>query len=215
VEIATAHGAKVFSQPLESFGAQKQFAVDHATGDWIFSIDADERVTPELAREIQTAIAAPKADGYIVIRRMYFLGRRLRYGGVGTDRILRLFRSGRGHFRNVSVHESIQVEGAVATLTAPLEHYSYATLDEYLAKCDHYTTLAAEARFEEGKRFHWTAHLRPAWELFMRVILKGAWLDGQAGLLYAALSAHAAWLREIKLWELEHSKPVTEFISRS
>ena len=203
--IAERAGAKVFSHKLESFGEQKQFAVSQATGDWIFSIDADERVTASLRNEIKTVIQSPLADGFEVRRDFYFLGRKLRFGGQGQDWVVRLFRSGKGRFRKVAVHESIEVDGQVSRLQSPLDHFSYASLEEYLTKCNQYTALAAKDHFARGKRCHaWTSHIRPSWELFSRIALKSAWLDGQPGLMYACLSAHAVWLRQMKLWELEH-----------
>src|SRR5262249_16226837 len=91
--------AKVFTRKFEGFGTQKQYALDQCTGDWLLSIDADERVTPQLAKEIKNTIAQPEAaDGYYLCRNMYFLGHRLRFGGVGHDRVLRLFKRGKGRY---------------------------------------------------------------------------------------------------------------------
>jgi hypothetical protein len=168
------------------------------------SIDADERVSPELAESIRRAIPTADAAGYELCREMYFLRKRLRFGGVGTDWPLRLFRRTKGRYRPAAVHERIEVQGPVARLTAPLLHYSYASLAEYHQKCDHYTTLAAEEQFQKGRRFSPLDIFRPVWELFQRVVLRGAWLDGRAGLLYAALSARATWLRSIKLRRLAY-----------
>jgi glycosyltransferase involved in cell wall biosynthesis len=202
--LAQAAGARVFNRFFDGFAAQKQFALDQCTLDWVLSIDADERVTPALAAEIKDIVKrADAADGYELRREMYFLGRRLRFGGVGTDWPLRLFKRAKGKFSAVSVHERIEISGRVGRLQKPLQHFSYATLEEYTAKCDHYTTLSAQDLFKKGRRFSMVDHLRPGWELVQRVLLRGAWLDGQPGLIYAALSAHAAWLRAIKLWELE------------
>jgi len=133
---------------------------------------------------------------------MYFLGKRLRFGGVGKDRVLRFFLRDKGRYLPLEIHEQVVVNGVVRRLKGPLDHFSYATLEEYLEKIPTYTTMAAQARWDAGKRFTVLYHLRPVWELFSRVVLKGAWLDGQAGLMYAALSAHAAWLRCVKLWEM-------------
>lgn len=205
VELCKRFGARVFTRRLDGFGPQKQFALEQTTGQWVLSIDADERVTPALADEIRAVLANPSGKaGFRLCRNFYFLNHWLRFGGVGSDQVLRLFRRDRGRFRAVPVHESIDVVGVTALLKNPLEHYSYATLEEYLDKCNHYTTLAAAEQFANGRRFHWWDHVRPAWELGVRVLLRGAWLDGQAGLLYAALSAHAAWLRKVKLWQLEN-----------
>jgi glycosyltransferase involved in cell wall biosynthesis len=206
--ICRAGGAKLFSRKLDGYGSQKQYALEQCTGDWVFSIDADERVTPELAKEISNIVSQQKDPvGYFITRRMYFLGKRLRFGGVGHDRILRLFRRDKGRYRPLEIHEQVEVQGPTGQLRGALDHFSYATLDEYLEKIPVYTSMAARQRWQAGKRFHVFHHFRPAWELFSRVVLKGAWLDGQAGLIYAALSAHAAWLRSVKLWEMEHAGP--------
>jgi len=202
-ELAKAVGAHVVTREFDHFSAQKQFALEQCTSDWALSIDADERVSPELAAEIKQTLAHPLADGYELRREMYFLGHRLRFGGVGTDWPLRLFRRQKGKFSSASVHESIQVDGTVRRLTEALKHYSYASIEEYQAKCDQYSTLAAQELFNRGRRFSILDHLRPGWELFQRIVLQGAWLDGGPGLMYAALSSHAAWLRAIKLWDIQ------------
>ncbi len=203
-DIGQRFGARVLTRKLESFSTQKQFALDQTTGDWALSIDADERLTPALREEIQQILnSSAAADGYDIRRIFYFLGQPLRYGGLGHDWVLRLFRRSKGRYKPVRVHESIHVEGRVARLQNPMDHYSYATLAEYLEKCHRYTTLAAQDLWTQGCRFSVFDHLRPGWELLQRVVLRGAWLDGQPGLIYAALSAHAAWLRAIKLRELE------------
>ena len=204
VSLCRQQRARVFARSLDGFGAQKQFALEQTTGDWAFSIDADERVSPALAREIRSVVDSnPPQAGFEVRRNFYFLGRLLRHGGLGRDWVLRLIRRGQGRFRNVRVHERLEVDGEIRRLTHPLEHYSYANLEEYVEKCNHYTSLATQDLWHRGRRFSWLDHLRPAWELFARVALRGAWLDGQPGLMYAALSAHAAWLRAVKLWEME------------
>ncbi|HEX4996967.1 MAG TPA: glycosyltransferase family 2 protein [Terriglobia bacterium] len=206
-EICRRMGARVIVHDFAGYGAQKQFALDQTGGDWALSIDADERVTPALADEIRAVIRDDRPEaGFEVRRNFYFLRRHLRFGGQGNDWVLRLFRRERGTLRSLRVHERIEVQGAVGRLKHPLEHLSFPTLDEYLEKCNRYSTLAAEEQFARGRRFSPLDHLRPAWELLVRVGIKGAWLDGHAGLTYAALSAHAAWLRAIKLREIERSR---------
>lgn len=204
--LCASRGARVLSRDFDHFSAQKQFALEQTTHPWVFSIDADERVTPALAVEIRKLLQSdPPAHGYQVRRHLYFLGRRLRFGGVGADWVLRLFHRGHGAFRPVSVHESVEVEGRVRRLASPLLHFSFPTLDEYAAKSQQYIHLSAKELYARGRRFTVWSHLRPLGELLSRVVIKGAWLDGQAGLMYAALSAHTAWLRAIKLWELEQA----------
>jgi len=217
VDICRSRGAQVYSRKLDGYGSQKQFALEHCTGDWVLNIDADERISPELAGDIRAVLSRDNVQtGYFISRRMYFLGKRLRFGGVGRDWVLRLFRRAKGRYQPKEIHEQVAVEGTTDKLNGALDHYSYATLNEYLEKIPAYTQMAAQARYNAGKRFHFWHHIRPAWELLNRVVIKGAWLDGQAGLIYAALSAHAAWLRSIKLLELQsQDAPWTVDRSRS
>jgi hypothetical protein len=134
---------------------------------------------------------------------MYFLGQRLKYGGVGTDWVLRLFKRECGRFKDVRVHESVEVQGDVSRLESSLLHYSYATVDEYYAKADQYTSLAAQDLWSKGRRFSYLDVLRPLWELFVRIVVRGAWRDGKPGIKYAVLSARTAWLRSRKLRAIE------------
>jgi hypothetical protein len=126
--------------------------LERCTGDWVLSIDADERVSPELAQEIRAALSAQGSDvaGYAISRRMYFLGKRLRFGGVGKDWVLRLFRRQKGRYRPLEIHEQVEVDGATGKLSASIDHYSYATLDEYLEKIPAYTAMAARQRWRRG-----------------------------------------------------------------
>jgi glycosyltransferase involved in cell wall biosynthesis len=202
-ELASRFTDRIFSRRLDGFGAQKQFALEQATGDWILALDADERVTPSLRAEIARTIADPAAcDGYEIRRDVYFLGRRLRHGGLGRDRVLRLFRRGHGRFSDDAVHEHLLLDGRAGRLAGALEHHTHRSLRRYVEKVNLYSDLAARGRFDRGRRFAWWMHLRPAWEFFSRFILRGGFLDGHPGLVYAGLTAHASWLRALKLWEL-------------
>ena len=204
VAICRRLGAKVLLRDFDGFGFQKQYALEQTTGEWAFSIDADERVTPALAEEIRILIRSnPREAGFKVRRNFYFLEKRLRFGGLGGDWVLRLFRRQAGHFRPVKVHEGIDVEGPVGRLKNPLEHHSYPTLDEYLQKREQYTSLDARERWAAGRRFSVKDYFSPAWAWIKRVVLKAAWLDGREGLQYARLSAGSAWMRAVKLKELE------------
>jgi glycosyltransferase involved in cell wall biosynthesis len=167
--ICRSRGARVFMRAFDGFAAQKQFALEQTSHPWVLSIDADEQVTPPLADEIKLLIDQPRPEaGFEIRRNFYFLGRRLQYGGLGNDWVLRLFKRDLGYFRKVQVHERVDVRGAVGRLRTPLEHYSYPTLEEYVQKCNQYTTLAAQQQWAQGRRFSWTEHLRPGWELFTR-----------------------------------------------
>lgn len=207
-EIAHAVGVRWFHRAFDGYSAQKQFALDQCRGDWALSIDADERVSAPLAAEIRQTIALPSAlAGYRLRRHLYFLGRRLRFGGVGTDWPLRLFRRSRGRYSGTQVHERIDVSGNVGTLNAPLLHFSYASIAEYHEKSRAYAALGAEDLHARGRRFGLLDWARPAWELINRIALRGAWLDGWPGLAYAALSAQSAWRRSAALRRLQESRP--------
>jgi glycosyltransferase involved in cell wall biosynthesis len=203
LEVARGAGARVFERTFKGFGPQKQFALEQTTEPWALSIDADERVTPALAAEIRAAVGADAADGYEIRREVYFLGRRMRYGGLGDDRVLRLFRRAKGRFTEAAVHERVVVDGRVGRLAGALEHHTYATVREYVDKANLYTDLASRERFARGVRFRPWDHLRPPVEFVLRYLVRGGFLDGEEGFLWAALSSHTTWLRSLKLRDLE------------
>lgn len=222
IEIARRAGARVLERTFDGFGPQKQFALSQAAGEWILSIDADERLTPRLAGEIGAIVSgrasppraseaearsapspgAPRPEAYAIRREVWFLGHRLRYGGMQRDRVVRLVRRGCARVTAASVHERIEVAGETGHLAGTIEHHTHRTIRRYVEKANLYSSLAAADAFARGRRFHAWMHLRPAWELFRRLVLYGGFLDGQAGILYAGLSAYSAWLRALKLREL-------------
>ena len=202
-EIALSFNAKFSERPFDDFASQKQAAVDLATGDWILSLDADERVTPELAEEIREVIKTERSDAFDIPFQVWFLGKRLRFGGLGREHHVRLFRAGKGHFGGKQLHEGIVVEGTTSRTVNAITHIPYRNLNEYLEKMTVYTERAARKRFENGKRFHIGYHLLPVWEFFMRAFLKLGILDGFPGILWAGLSAFHSWLKYAKLREIE------------
>ena len=144
-EIAESFGAKFFVEPWKGFAAQKNSAIQKATGDWILSLDADEAVEPGLAEEIRETIAVgSNVAGFWIPRKNFFLGRWIRHGGFYPDPKLRLFRSGAGWFEDRLVHEDIRVNGATAKLNGHLLHHAYPTLASYLEHMNRYSSLGAE-----------------------------------------------------------------------
>jgi glycosyltransferase involved in cell wall biosynthesis len=205
LHIARRRGAKVFERAFDGYGPQKQFAVERAAGEWVLSLDADERATPELAAEIRGLLAGrpPREDAFRVPFQIFFMGRRLRFGGCFRESHIRLFRRGRARFEPDMVHEGLLVEGAVGALKAAVRHESYRNFGEHLEKCRRYTAAIAQRKFAQGKRFQPWQHLRLPWEFFVRYVAKLGFLDGSAGFAYAALSAYYAWLKHARLvdWE--------------
>lgn len=200
VAIARSAGARVAHRPFDGFGAQKQAALELTTGDWVLSIDADERVTPKLAEEIRRTIAAPTADGYWVRRELVYLGKRLRFGGTGSDWVLRLARRDRASVAPLAVHEHIDVAGSTARLRGTMRHVKYRTLSEHLRQMDRYTTMIAAQRAARGKRFRAWHLARVPQELFVRLVVKLGVLDGRAGVIYATMAAFYVFLKYAKLW---------------
>jgi glycosyltransferase involved in cell wall biosynthesis len=203
VQIAREFTDRVIVRPWPGFAAQKNFALDQATGEWLLSIDADEEVSSELKAEILTVLAgAPVADGYRVPRRNLMWGRWIRHGGLYPDWQLRLFRRGRGRFGERSVHESVTVEGRVDQLCGHLVHQSYRDVTDFVARSDRYATLAAEEAARRGARVG--AHdllLRPLGRFVSMYLLQRGFLDGRRGLLLAGLYAYYVFIRSAKIWE--------------
>jgi glycosyltransferase involved in cell wall biosynthesis len=193
----------VHVRPWPGFAAQKNFGLDQATGDWILSVDADERVTPELRARIEAVLRADgPADGYSVPRKNIFWGRWVRHGRLHPDWQLRLFRRGRGRFADREVHESVRVEGRVARLDAPLLHVSYRDLSDCLTRFDRYSTLAAEDWIRRGRSVGAPdLVLRPLGRFLSMYVLHRGFLDGWRGFVLAALYAHYVFVRSVKVWE--------------
>jgi glycosyltransferase involved in cell wall biosynthesis len=144
-EIAGSFHAKFFEESWKGFGAQKNSALEKASGDWILSLDADEEVEPALADEIQQTLAAnPSVTGFWIPRKNFFLGRWIRHGGFYPDPKLRLFRRGAGSFEERLVHEDMRLQGATARLKNHLLHHAYPTLETYLEHMNRYSSLGAE-----------------------------------------------------------------------
>ena len=202
-ELAEACSARVITNAWPGFGAQKQFAVDQATHEWIFSLDADERVSDALRNSIQSL--KELADGYEVSRRTYYQGRWIRGGGWYPDRQLRLFKKSRGRWKQRHIHESVTMDpGArVERLQGDLLHYtSQNAAHHHRMIGERYAPLAALQMFEEGRRtsVFGVASAGPA--AFVRsLILKGGLRDGFAGFTIASFAAHHAFLKHLMLWE--------------
>lgn len=194
---------RVWVRPWPGFAAQKNFALDQTTGEWVFSLDADERVTPELRAEIERVLQAHgRAEGYAVPRKNFFWGAWVRHGGLYPDWQVRLFRRGRGRFVERSVHESVQMQGVVARLTQPLLHESYRSLEEFVHRSRRYSTLAAQQWLASGRRVGpLDLLLRPLGRFASMYAVKRGFLDGWRGLLLAALYAHYVFLRTAKARE--------------
>ncbi len=201
VAIAREFTPHVHVHDWPGFGAQKNRALDYATGEWVFSIDADERVTPELRAEIEAAMDMPRADAYEMPRLSSFCGRFMRHSGWHPDYVLRLFRRGKGRFSDALVHESVQTQGSTARLRRHLLHYSYRDLDDVLSKLNSYSSAASAMLQRRGKRGGLTqAVLHGLWAFIRTYFLRAGFLDGREGFMLAVMNAENSYYRYIKLW---------------
>ncbi|HEX7296195.1 MAG TPA: glycosyltransferase family 2 protein [Pyrinomonadaceae bacterium] len=209
-DIAESLGAKVITHAWPGFGLQKQFAVDQASYEWIFSLDADERVSDELKQSIDGLRRQPEsqlADGYLVSRRSYYQGRWIRGGGWYPDRQLRLFRKTHGSWKPRHVHESVQMNNGarVQALNGDLLHYSVRNAAHHHQMIgERYAPLAAKQMFDAGRRTSamGVATAGPA-AFITSLVLKGGFRDGFAGFTIARFAAHHAFLKHLMLWELQ------------
>lgn len=203
VELARSAGARVAHRDFDGYGPQKQAALAMATGEWVLSLDADERLTPALVEEIRSVLAAPAAAGYEIRRELEYLGRRLRHGGAERDWVLRLARREAARFSDDVIHEHLAVQGSTARLTSPMLHLKWRTVGAHLAQMDRYTATIAERKAAGGARFSGWQVLRIPWELFARLVLRGGVLDGRAGVIHAGMAAFYAFLKYARLYERE------------
>jgi len=206
VAIAHGQGARVITRPFTTYAEQKNAALAAATGDWILSLDADERVPPELAAELRAAIADPgDAVGFLILRREHMLGQWIDHGSWGPAYKLRLARRGRGRWRG-AVHETLQVDGPTRRLHSPLLHETNYTIGDIVRKTNRYTTLEAQEAHAAGVRSSlWRMALYPPLLFLYSLIVRGGWRDGMAGFVLAALAAHYTFLKRAKLWEMSRS----------
>jgi glycosyltransferase involved in cell wall biosynthesis len=213
VEIAEACGARVTIREWKGFSAQKQFAAEQTLNDWIFSLDADERVSEELEASIATLRKKSDnelAGGYRVARRSYYQERWIKGGGWYPDWQLRLYKKSVGHWEPRLIHESVKMESAarVEKLAGDILHYSGKDAAYHHRMIgERYAPLAAQQMLEEGRRTTPLKIATAAPSAFIgSYILKGGFRDGLAGLSIASFAAHHAFLKHIMLWEKQKAE---------
>ena len=207
-EIAQALGARVIrTDDWPGFGTQKNRALDLATGDWVLSIDADERVTTALRAQIEDATANPRFDAYSVNRSSSYCGQFMRHSGWYPDRVVRLFRRGSARFSDDLVHEALQVRGPIGRLDGELLHESFADFEAVLDKLNRYSTAGAHDLHRRGVRGSPGKALGHGLWAFLRTYLfKRGFLDGRLGLALAISNAEGTYYRYAKLWLLQRRK---------
>jgi len=207
LEIAARHGARVIQKDWMGFGRQKQYAVEQAKNDWVLCLDADERVSPELAQSIAAALAEPQAPVYRMARRNHFLGRWLGHGEGYPDWNLRLFDRKEARWSDDRVHEKMLYAVTPGTLDGDLLHESATDLSTYLAKQNRYTTLAAEQLHANGRKAGLAVlALSPLVRFVKFYVFHLGFLDGLPGLIHISIGCMNSFLKYAKLIELRRAK---------
>jgi glycosyltransferase involved in cell wall biosynthesis len=202
-DLARRHGARVEVRAWPGYSAQKNYAASIATHDWILSIDADERVSPELAAEIKALmVSEPAARGYRVPRVSYYLGRWIRGTDWYPDYQLRLYDRRAGEWNGRRVHESVALKSQPGQLRHDLRHYPYRDISHHLQTIDRYTTLAAEQMRAEGRTVSRAGLvLHPPFAFLRNYILRGGFRLGSAGVVVSTLNSYYVFLKLAKVWE--------------
>lgn len=202
-EIAAASGARVLDRDWTGYSDQKNYAAEHASSDWVFSVDADERPGIHLANEIRRwklGPNPPRPAGFSMPRRVCYLGTWIRYSGWYPDRKVRLYDRRRAHWKGDYVHEELVLDGPVDRFTGDLLHFPFRSLAEHYATVDRYTALAAADLQQRGRRFNpLRLVLGPALYFLKNFLLRGGLLDGGPGLRIAYMGARYVFLREFRI----------------
>ena len=201
VDVARAAGARVLDGAPEGIAAQRNAGIAAASHDWVFALDADERIGTPLAQELATVIAAPAHEAYRVKRRDMFFGHVLRRGHWGRDWVVRLFRRDR-RFGGKLAHPGLQGVRDIGALAHELDHTPYRDLRHHLEKVLVYSRMSADDLAARGRRARWSdLVLRPSFHFWREYVLHGSVLDGRLGVIHAGVGAIGVFLKYAFLWE--------------
>ncbi|WP_425617767.1 glycosyltransferase family 2 protein [Anatilimnocola sp. NA78] len=201
---------RVIEREFISYSSFKNWAIPQAKHEWVLIIDADERLTPELAAEIREQLASvpDDVDGFWIYRQNFVMGHAVNYCGWQRDKVFRLIRRDKCRYRDCRVHEEIDVKPERARkLKNRLQHYTYWSYDQFLAKQLHYTKLGALDRWERGRRASFARTLFAPFLRFVQLyLLRGGIRDGWLGLQICFIQAFlVTFLKEARLWEMQYA----------
>lgn len=204
VEVAREFTDRVIQRKWNGINEQRQFAQDQAKHEWVFNLDADERASAELAKEIAAIdFSSEGINGYFMPRCAFYLGRWIRHGGWYPDYKLRLYRKACGKFIDNDPHDTMKFTGATACLKGEIRHYTYRSVADQLAQIDKFSTVRAGQYFRSGRRFGYLQMLfRPCWKFLNTYLLRLGFMDGLAGFVISSLSAYHVFVTWVKFWEL-------------
>ncbi len=209
VSLAKELGARVIQREYEHSASQKNWAIPQATYEWIFLLDADERVDKALQQEITSILKQENIEevAYWIKRRNFFMGSEIKYSGWQGDKVIRLFKRDECKYENKSVHAEIICNGKVGMLKNKLIHYTFKDIFHYLEKWDRYTTMSAKDRAERGENpnlYHFL--VKPAFRFFQDYFLKLGILDGLTGYILCTLSSMSVFMRYLKVRQFNQDK---------
>jgi glycosyltransferase involved in cell wall biosynthesis len=199
-ELAQSHKTKLFQHEYLSPAEQKNWAIPHAQSEWILFLDADERITEALRKEMEAVLSEPEHEAYWIYRKNHFMGQEVKYSGWQSDKVIRLFKKGSCTYAPVAVHEEMVCRSSVGMLKERMLHYTYKDFGHYMEKFDRYTTWSAKDR--DGRTPKVTLYhlwVKPSFRFFRHYILKLGILDGKVGFIISYLSAYSVFLRYLKL----------------
>lgn len=193
---------RVFSREFKDYADQKNYALSLTQGEWVLSLDADEKVTDKLKEEILSVIGNPRAEAYRIPRVSFIFGRKFRYSGTQGDRPIRLWQRGKVRYRN-PIHEIVEVEGRIGTLSSQLVHYPYQQVSEYWEQFNRYTTLEAQFLKEKEHRLSWIDFVLRPWALWLKLfVFQQGFRDGWQGFCFCSLSLFYVVIKYAKYGEL-------------
>lgn len=204
LKIAKKYTGKVYQREWTNFADQKNFANSKAALPWILSLDADERLSPELRHEIMALKEGePQCSGFSMPRQVFYLGKWIRHSGWHPDRKIRLFRKDKARWEGEYVHEKLEIEGEVGKLKSPIHHFTYRNIQDHLGRINTFSDLGAKKLYAEKKKCRWY-HLVffPFFRFMKSFFLKGGFMDGFAGFVIAVLNGYAIFSRYAKLKEI-------------
>ncbi|MGB0879659.1 MAG: glycosyltransferase family 2 protein [Polaribacter sp.] len=208
IALAKKHQVTIIQRKFDDFSTQKNYAIALATHPWIYILDADERVTKEVQKEILEAVHNPKnCVGFYVRRTFFFMDKMIKYGGCQRDKVVRLFLKEFCRYNGSPVHETIIANGKLGFLKNRIDHFSYKSYDHYISKMNHYGALRGKQLHEEGKKvnlFH--ILIKPPARFVIHYFIRLGFLDGFVGFVFAKTQGYGVFTRYIKLWLLNKAK---------
>lgn len=207
VDIAKAYTSAVFTKKWEGYSIQKSFALENTSNEWVLSIDADERVTPELKNEIlNLLVEEPALDGYYIPRKNFFLGKEIKNCGWYPDYQMRLFRKSRTVVDPRKVHEGFLVAGNTGHLNNPFIHFTHNNLHDTFKKINEYSTLEAEELYQRKKAKPINIFLNPAAAFMSHYFHRRGYRDGVYGLMVSLIHAATKMMMYMKIWDLQNKE---------